>query len=378
MSRWPLVALGNVLTRHHEMAAPDPETAYHEVTVRLWGKGLISRGLVQGSEIISPRRYIRAGQLLISKIDARSGALGIVPQELDGALVSNDFPSYAADESKLLPCYLGWLVRTDRFVRFCQSASEGTTNRIRLQEQRLLENLIALPPLLDQKRIVSELDWLATKANQLAERWQSIEHDVDALLAREFADVIAGAPYRALGEVAPLVRREASIREDGNYPELGIRSFGKGTFHKQAVSGLEVGTKRLFEIHPGDLLFSNVFAWEGAVAVATTNDAGRFGSHRFITCVTDPALASAEFLRFYFLTPEGLGKIRDASPGGAGRNRTLGIEKLSRIVVPLPSLSKQLAFTSLQAKVSALRVAQSKQREQLDQLRQRALEEAFG
>jgi hypothetical protein len=47
-----------------------------------------------------------------------------------------------------------------------------------------------------------------------------------------------------------------------------IRSFGKGTFHKPPLSGSDVGTKRLYRIEPGDLLFSNVFAWEGAIAIA--------------------------------------------------------------------------------------------------------------
>lgn len=80
---------------------------------------------------------------------------------------------------------------------------------------------------------------------------------------------------RPMAEVAPLVRREESIDLNGSYPELGIRSFGKGTFHKPPLSGSDVGTKRLYRIEPGDLLFSNVFAWEGAIAIALPKDAGR-------------------------------------------------------------------------------------------------------
>jgi hypothetical protein len=63
-------------------------------------------------------------------------------------------------------------------------------------------------------------------------------------------------------------------KKDREYPELGIRSFGKGTFHKP-LDYLSVGTKRLFRIEPGDLVFSNVFAWEGAIAVAQKDDEGR-------------------------------------------------------------------------------------------------------
>ena len=44
-------------------------------------------------------------------------------------------------------------------------------------------------------------------------------------------------------------------------------------------------TKRVFRIEPGDLVISNVFAWEGAIAVASDDEAGTIGSHRFMTFV---------------------------------------------------------------------------------------------
>lgn len=154
-------------------------------------------------------------------------------------------------------------------------------------------------------------------------------------------------PKVALGDVAPIVRRPVDIRHDEAYPELGIRSFGRGSFHKPALSGADVGSKRLFRIEPGDLIFSNVFAWEGAIAVATSADAGRFGSHRFITCVVDSTRANTTYLKLYLTaSPDGREQVLKASPGGAGRNRTLGVEKLARIQVPLPPLSEQEALVA--------------------------------
>jgi hypothetical protein len=150
--------------------------------------------------------------------------------------------------------------------------------------------------------------------------------------------LVADAPRVAMGDIAPLVRRPVTIDPDGSYPELGVRSFGKGTFHKPQLPGIEVGTKKLFTVESGDLVFNIVFAWEGAVAVASSGDAGRVGSHRFLTCVPDPDRATADFLRFWFLGDEGMLALGQASPGGAGRNRTLGIKALEAIKVPVPSL----------------------------------------
>jgi len=152
-------------------------------------------------------------------------------------------------------------------------------------------------------------------------------------------------PMTALGDVAPIIRRAVDIQPDHSYPELGIRSFGKGTFHKPPLTGADAGTKRLFKIEPGDLVLSNVFAWEGAIAVASLKDGGRYGSHRFITCVVDPSRACADYLKFYLTASEdGKEQIRRASPGGAGRNRTLGVEKLGQIKVPLPPVEMQRAL----------------------------------
>ncbi len=378
MTQWQKVALGEVLCRSSEMAICAPDVEYHEVTIRLWGKGVISRGKVRGIDVTTPRHIVRANQLILSKIDARSGAIGLVPEELDGAIVSNDFPSFEfIDRTQFNPTFMGWMVRSRHFVELCKAASEGTTNRVRIKEDRFLSQLIFLPPLSEQQAIVSKLDNLADKVRLVNEHLDEIERDADRLLAVRFCDAIADASLRPMADVAPLVKREISIELAGSYPELGIRSFGRGTFHKPPLSGAEVGTKRLFRIEPGDLLFSNVFAWEGAIAIAQSKDFGRFGSHRFITCLTDPATTTAEFLRYYFLTDKGLEKIREASPGGAGRNRTLGREKLMAIQVPIPPLTTQRTFDKLQATIAALKARHATIREANNALIPATLERVF-
>ena len=356
MKAWPKVALGELLRRSDESAVLKPTTEYHEVTIKLWGKGVISRGKVHGRDVVAGRRVVRANQLILSKIDARNGAIGLVPPELDGAIVSNDFPSFEfRDPEQCDAAFMGWLVRSAPFIDLCTAASEGTTNRVRIKEDRFLDQQIALPPMAEQRTLVARLDTLTEKTQEVESRLDAVERDAARLLALRFRDVVATAPVRPMAEVAPLVRREQAIDLNGSYPELGVRSFGKGTFHKPPLLGSEVGTKRLFRIEPGDLLFSNVFAWEGAIAIAQPEDSGRFGSHRFITCRAIPTVATAESLRYYFLTDEGMLKIGAASPGGAGRNRTLGLEKLMAIEVPMPPLDRQQYFDRLQVEIAALK-----------------------
>lgn len=347
------VPLNDLLKRSREPVAIDPTAEYTELTVKLWGKGLVSRGKALGSDIGAARYAAREGQIVLSKIDARHGAIGVVPPELDGAIVSNDFPCFdIRDPQRVCADYLRWLTKSSHFVGLCKKASEGTTNRVRIKEKRFLNQKIALPLSTEQQAIAARLDALADKTRQLTAHLDAIEATADQLLAQRFQKAVDGAPYRPMAEVAPLVRRPVVIDIEADYPELGVRSFGKGTFHKPALSGADAGTKRLFGIEPGDLIFSNVFAWEGAIAIASAEDSGRYGSHRFMTCVTDPDVAVAEFLLYYLLSSEGMEKVREASPGGAGRNRTLGVKKLEKLTVPLPSPATQRAFVTLQAKVN--------------------------
>lgn len=356
MSNWPTSKIGDLLTRVKDDVLVDDLTTYGRITIRMSGKGVLLRDRLMGAEIGTKRQFVaREGQFVLSKIDARNGAFGVLPPECDNAIVTGNFWVFDVDQTKLSSSFFNYLSKSPTFIAACIGASDGTTNRRYLQEDLFLGMLVPSPPLAEQQAIVARLDALADKTRQLTTHLDAIEADADQLLAQQFQAAIADAPYRPMSEVAPLVRRQAVIEPEVSYPELGIRSFGKGTFHKPAVRGLDLGSKRLFRIEAGDLLFSNVFAWEGAIAIAGPDDAGRFGSHRFMTCAVDAGQVLSDFLLYYLLSPEGLEKVREASPGGAGRNRTLGVEKLAKIKVPAPLLAVQQAFVDLQATVSALK-----------------------
>mgnify|MGYP002777030895 CR=1 FL=1 len=374
---WKKVRLGEVLRHIKEPVALNPEATYAQVTIRMYGKGVVKRGDVVGSEVGSKQYVARSNQFIISRIDARNGAFGLVPEELEGAIVTSDFLLFDCDE-RLSPDYLRFYSSTPDFTAACRNASEGTTNRVRLQVNKFLAAEIPLPPLATQRRLVARLQAVQAQVTQVQAVRARQAQEMGALARAAFREATHGAPRRPLAEVAPITRRPVQVSQTDTYPELGIRSFGRGTFHKPAVPGSEVGTKKLYYVAPGDVLFSNVFAWEGAIAVVQPADAGRVGSHRFISCVCNPALAVPEFVAFYFLTPEGLAQVNAASPGGAGRNKTLGLEKLERLQIPLPPLAVQQQFVALQAHLTALRTAHAATAAELAQVLPSVLGEVFG
>lgn len=347
MTCWPLVPLAEVISHRKQFVTVEPDVTYTRCRVQTSARGIVLRDRIPGSHLKTKRQQVcRAGEFLVAEIDAKVGGYGIVPDTLHGAIVSSHYFLFQIDKDRLSGRFLGWFSKTNNFRR--QVRPRGSTNYSAIRPRDLLQYRIPLPPLDEQRHVVAKLDNVNSLLSVREGISDSAEDEAQAMLLSAFRQVVKNAPRKPMGKVAPLVRRQIDVHPDCSYPEVGIRSFGRGIFHKHPIMGIDVGSKKLYSIYSGDLLFNIVFAWEGAVAVARPDDHGRVGSHRFLTCVPNQKLATPEFLRFYFLTPEGLRCIGEASPGGAGRNRTLGIRKLEGIEVPVPSLPSQCWFNRIQ------------------------------
>jgi type I restriction enzyme, S subunit len=354
--RHRVVALHELLKQVIDARTVVASEDYPNLGIWSFGRGLFKKPDISGTSTSARTLYrVKQGQFIYSRLFAFEGAYGFVTESFDGHYVSNEYPVFDVDTSTVVPEYLALYFRWPEAWRQLAKRTSGMGNRRRrLQPDELLAHHIPLPPLDEQRDLVSYVGGITARIHEVnAQRKAQMQAAKDMLTA-VFTRVIADAPRHSMREIAPIVRRPIDVDPSARYEELGIRSFGKGTFHKPVISGLDVGTKRIFRIEPGDLVFSNVFAWEGAIAVVKSADANRVGSHRYITCVPQPGAATAEFLCYFFLTNEGLRLIRAASPGGAGRNRTLGLEALEAIRVPIPSIQDQARFGVLCAKVEAV------------------------
>jgi type I restriction enzyme S subunit len=144
--------------------------------------------------------------------------------------------------------------------------------------------------------------------------------------------------------MAKLVERIAQpveVMPEKAYQEIGIRSHGKGLFDKEPVLGKTLGNKRVFWVEPNCFVVNIVFAWEQAVARTTGRDQGKIASHRFPMYRPRAGQADVDFLTYLFKTSYGKYLLSLASPGGAGRNKTLGQAEFLKIVVRVPPLREQ-------------------------------------
>ena len=110
------------------------------------------------------------GQFVLSKIDARNGAFGIVPEECDGAIITGNFWTYDVREDKLIVGLLRHFTQSQEFIAFCNRCSPGATNRRYLQERQFLEQRIVVPSSVTEQQMLCEaldLVGVASRAHEI-------------------------------------------------------------------------------------------------------------------------------------------------------------------------------------------------------------------
>jgi type I restriction enzyme S subunit len=389
---WSQVPLGELLVRSNETISPESNTEYPEITVKLWGRGVILRGMVTGAEIAAQRRFIaRQGQFILSRIDARNGALGIVPPALDGAIVSNDFPVFRIAEVRLLPAYLGWMCRTASFVDECKRASEGTTNRVRLQEEKLLSRLIPLPSLPEQRRIVARIDDIASQIQEA--------HRLRTEAAREAASL----PVEWAGEIYSRIAKAHPPRPFGSFsPHVtsGPRNWAKHYdanglrfYRAQDIGprGQVLNDSKIFIAPPpgaqgrsallqeGDLMLVITGATVGRVSVFKEGLEPGFVSQHVAICRLPQNEVVSEYAVWGLRSPSGQSQLLGQRYGQGKPG--LNLSNIRSLSLPFPDVSEQRRIVSeleaFETEVDKLMAQQSESEAELDALLPSVLGRAF-
>lgn len=180
---YPMMRIGEFLMRNKTTVTIQNGIKYKRVTIRIRNGGVIPRDEVMGENIGTKRQFlVSKGQFILSKIDARNGAMGIIPTELDGAIVTQDFLPYDIDTSKINPQYFVLVCTTNQFVAFCQSCSSGTTNRQRVNEAQFLNIKVPVPSLEEQEELIATYDKQISLAINSELEIAAKQHDINNLL----------------------------------------------------------------------------------------------------------------------------------------------------------------------------------------------------
>ena len=182
---------------------------------------------------------------------------------------------------------------------------------------------------------------------------------------------------RTIAECLERVEHPVEVQANEMYTQIGIRSHGKGLFYKEPVTGDSLGNKSVFWIEPDCFILNIVFAWEQAIGKTTQAEAGMIGSHRFPMYRPINGSIDIDYLIAYLLTKRGTDILEAASPGGAGRNRTLGQDRFMKSRIVLPPLDEQKKIAEILATQDKAIELQGRKIEELKRFKKGCLEKMF-
>lgn len=182
---------------------------------------------------------------------------------------------------------------------------------------------------------------------------------------------------RTIAECLERVEHPVEVQANEMYTQIGIRSHGKGLFYKEPVTGDSLGNKSVFWIEPDCFILNIVFAWEQAIGKTTQAEAGMIGSHRFPMYRPINGSIDIDYLISYLLTKRGTDILEAASPGGAGRNRTLGQDRFMKSRIVLPPLDEQKKIAEILATQDKAIELQERKIDELKRFKKGCLERMF-
>lgn len=151
---WGDETIGEVLSEKKRPIVLRDHQKYELITVKRRNEGIVSRGHLFGREILVKNyAQLQAGDFVISKRQVVHGATGMIPPELDGAIVSNEY-LVAVNSSKLLMEFLTILAGLpDMRQKFFLSSYGVDIEKLFFDAEDWKKRNITIPSLTEQARI---------------------------------------------------------------------------------------------------------------------------------------------------------------------------------------------------------------------------------
>jgi restriction endonuclease S subunit len=401
---YPFVKIGDVIRRNTTLVSIEDKTLYKQIMLKTNGGGAVLRDKKWGKDIGTKKQYLaKEGQFIMSKIDARNGAFGVVSKELDNAIVTGDFPLFDVDTKRINPIYLYLLSATKPFVQYAQSCSRGTTNRQRIDIDAFLSLQIPLPSLEEQNKIVAAYNATIAQADILSAQAQSIDGQIQNYIQKELGieskkeeknnqqkgflhifnfhqlwdrwdmlntssvifDKLSNSKYQivTLGSTFKCVMR--SWKKEGttfNYIEMGCVNPSDGIIESQTIDIRKAPSRATQIVHAGDLIIGTTRPYLKRFAIVTEQYHNNICSSAFQVIAPDKTY-NLHFLHEFLLTSFAVEQFEHFMTGAL--YPAITNKDLKKIQIPLPPLDIQNEI------VEHITLLREKQKTMIEQAKER-------
>lgn len=390
IKNFSMVALSEMLTQDQSYIEAPEARLYPKLSVKLYGKGVMLDTPADGSTLKMKRHQLaKAGQVILSEIWGKKGAIGFVPPEGDGALCTSHFFLFDVNRDKLEPKYLQAIFTANYLEEQLDADARGTTGYAAVRPKNLLAARIPLPSLEEQRRIVSRIDELAAKIEEARglrrealKQAKSVVHS-SLTLVFESRNGKSGWERKPISEAAEIARGKFAHR-----PRNEPRFYG-GSIPFIQIGDISNSNRRIQQhsqtLNEDGLAISRLFPKSTVVIAITGATIGVTGILDFDSCFPDSIVGL--IARQNVATPDFIYWALEYAKNAALAEATqttqpnINLGNLEKLRIPIPPLEEQLRIVTyldnLQAKVDALKKLQAETSAELDALLSSILDKAF-
>jgi len=393
---WPIVRLGEFLTGRKEYITIDDFVRYKRARVQLHGKGIVLRDEVAGAEIKTKSQQVAyAGEFLVPEIDAKVGGFGVVPLDLEGAIVSSHYFLFQINPQKCALAWLNWFTRSGLLED--QVTARGSTNYAAIRPGDVLDFEMPLPPLAEQRRIVARIEELAAKIEEARGLRRKAVEETKRMMQGVVSNI--DGELRKSHELVPLEKLASQAKgalrsgpfgsallhsefvEEG-IPAIGIEDVQENRFvlsRRWHVTAEKAEELKRYRIKPLDLLIT-VMGTLGRACCVPDEIPPMISTKHIWTVTLDPKCAIGHWVSYWlnysnYVRADLLEQSTGTAIGG------LNGQKIRKVKLPLVPVDEQCRIVAyldeLQAKVDAVKRLQAETSAELDALLPSVLDRAF-
>lgn len=350
---WDQATLGRYLELAPRKAKLDDNENYDLVTVKRSRGGVVRRERLQGRDIaVKSQFFINQGDFLISKRQIIHGACGIVPKELDGSIVSNEYFVFRGKDNFWLP-FMRYLSESLYFQQTCFHSSIGVhVEKMIFKIDTWLKWKFNIPPLKEQRKIAKILyTWdnaIAIREQRLANSQQQKKALMQQLLTgkKRLPGFKGGWRTAKVGEICELGTGQGAPQgekyfKEGRHDFLRVSDIGSSVRRyappaRDRINDLAVKEKKLKKVPAGATLFTKSGASLLLNQRAQLNRDAYVVSHLGFAKANDRT--DEDFVFYLFL-------MIDFSKIAAGTSLpALQLSALKKVLVSVPEKSEQKAI----------------------------------
>jgi len=336
------------------------------------------------------RRVIHTNDVIMSTVRPYLKSIAIIPEEYDNQICSTGFAVLTC-KKEILPKYLFYLLFSGVVIRQCNEMMVGA-HYPALRFDQVARIKIPLPPLEEQKRIVSRLEQLVSRAEEAKRLRKLAKEEAEKMIQATLNKVFSKAEEKwglvkltEMCKINPSKNEIKHLSDDTQVTFVPMTAVNEitGEIEKPEIRLLGEVKKGYTYFREGDILFAKITPCmengKSVIAKHLVNGIG-FGSTEFHVLRPIKGKAIPEWIHFYIRQKTFRTEAARNMTGSVGQQR-VPVYFLKSVKIPFAPIEEQKKLVSYLSGIKSFEISidklQQKTEDELEKLIPSILYKAF-